>query len=290
MDIVLWKKLPDDVIEMIVPHLSVRDRIRLSSVCKLWSSVPMRTDILVLNISFPGKVGKLDLPEPVQGGWFQGSSKGWMIMIKEKDLDSTMFLVNPISGAQHQLPPLSTTPSFQSFVDTTAWKRYGASAFWYSVVLSTSDINSDQFMVAATFGDTLCLCRLGDTRWRFIEVLDENEGITDLLFSSGKLYALLVSDNKIGVISAPRTLKCGNHVLELQLVYDKKPRTNDSMEEYADYLVQLQGTVENVEGSDDDDDDNEDDNLEGNEEGGEEVDDMGFGICTIDEDNHDLKL
>ncbi|PRQ36140.1 putative F-box domain-containing protein [Rosa chinensis] len=152
MDIVPWKKLPDDVIEMIVPHLSVRDRIRLSSVCKPWSSAPMRTDIPSAQHQLPwlifpqschsylsffdlceGKVGKLDLPEPVQGGWFQGSSKGWMIMITEKDLDSTMFLVNPISGAQHQLPHLSTTPSFQSFVDTTTWKRYGASAFCYSV-------------------------------------------------------------------------------------------------------------------------------------------------------------
>ncbi|KAL6192188.1 hypothetical protein ACLB2K_038575 [Fragaria x ananassa] len=37
-----WETLPDDIIGMIVPHLSVRDRIRLSIVCKPWSSVSTR--------------------------------------------------------------------------------------------------------------------------------------------------------------------------------------------------------------------------------------------------------
>ncbi|XP_004288422.1 PREDICTED: F-box/kelch-repeat protein At1g57790-like [Fragaria vesca subsp. vesca] len=234
-----WETLPDDVMEIILPHLCVRDRIRLSIVCKPWSSVSMRSDIpsaprlpwLILPQSSPnylsyfelseGKSGRLELPEPVPGGWFQGSSKGWMIMVMEKDLDSTMFLVNPISGAQQQLPPLSTAPCFQKEVETARWKRYGASAFCFSVVLSTSDITSHQFMVAATFGETdrLCLYKPGDRKWTILEVLDANECITDLLFSSGKLYALVISHNKNGVISSPRNLKFGDHAVELCLGY-----------------------------------------------------------------------
>ncbi|XP_061989570.1 uncharacterized protein LOC133708130 [Rosa rugosa] len=260
-----WETLPDDVMEMVVRHLSVRDRIRLSSVCKSWNTVPMRRDIpsaphqlpwlilpqcchksLTFYDLYDGKVGKLDLPEPVQGGWFQGSSKGWMIMVMEKDLDSTMFLVNPISGAQHQLPSLSTVPSFQNFVETTRWKHYGASLFSYCLVLSTSDITSEQCMIAAFFGDaeTLCLCRPGDTSWSICEVLDANEVIIDLLFSSGKLYALVLSHDKEGFMSAPRTLSCGGHAVELYLVYDIMPRFSDQNEVYGDYIVQLKASLD----------------------------------------------
>ncbi|KAL6194907.1 hypothetical protein ACLB2K_035982 [Fragaria x ananassa] len=236
-----WETLPDDIMEMIVPHLSVRDRIRLSIVCKPWSSVSTRPDIpsapqhpwLLVPQSSPnhlsyfelseGKIGRLELPEPVQGGWFQGSSKCWIIMVMEKDLDSTMFLVNPISGAQHQLPSLSTAPFFQKEVETARWKRYGASSFSFRLVLSTSDITSEQCMIAATFGEaeTLCLCRPGDTSWSICEVLDDEECIMDLLFSAGKLYALVLSYDKDGFMSAPHTLSCGDQAVELKLVYDK---------------------------------------------------------------------
>ncbi|PRQ36565.1 putative F-box domain-containing protein [Rosa chinensis] len=262
-----WETLPDDVMGMVVPHLSVRDRIRLSSVCKSWNTIPMRRDIpsaphqlpwLILpqcchkSLSFfdlyDGKVGKLDLPEPVQGGWFQGSSKGWMIMVMEKDLDSTMFLVNPISGAQHQLPSLRTVPSFQNFVETTGWKPYGASRFSYCLVLSTSDITSEQCMIAALFGDgeTLCLCRPGDTTWSICEVLDANEVIMDLLFSSGKLYALVLSRDKDGFMSAPHTLSCGGHAVELYLVYDIMPRFSHQNEVYGDYVVYLKASLDSL--------------------------------------------
>ncbi|KAL6194885.1 hypothetical protein ACLB2K_035960 [Fragaria x ananassa] len=221
-----------------------------------------------------------------------------------------------VFGVQHQLPPLSTTPSFHSFVETNTWKRYGASAFCYSVVLSTSDITSDQFMVAAAFGDTgrLCLYKPGDRKWTILEVLDANEWITDLLFSSGKLYASVISHNKNGVTSGPRNLKFGDHAVELNLVYDKVPTNDDSFEEYDDYLVHLKGTVNShlVESTTNDEillvhqvqdkfakwydnnheDDNheganEEDNMEGNQDGGEEVNDFGSKIDTVVEDDRD---
>ncbi|KAL6192214.1 hypothetical protein ACLB2K_038599 [Fragaria x ananassa] len=124
--------------EVIVPYLSLLDRISLSLVCKPRRSVPMRKDIFSSRHSLPwlilpqpesqaltcndtslsffdlqhGKVVKLELPEPVRGAWFRGCSKGWLIMIKEDEHNSSVFLVNPISGVHHQLLSLRMIPSF----------------------------------------------------------------------------------------------------------------------------------------------------------------------------------
>ncbi|PRQ33927.1 putative F-box domain-containing protein [Rosa chinensis] len=268
-----WETLPDDIMEVIVPHLSVRDRIRLSLVCKPWSSVPMCKDIpssphklpwLVLpqpesqaltcndtSLSFydlhDGKFVKLELPEPVRGAWFRGSSKGWLIMIKESEQNTTTFLVNPISGVQHQLPSLRTIPSFQKFVETKKWKRYGAFAFFNCLVLSTSDIHSDECVVAAALGcanDILGLCRPGDKEWNIFRLLDADEALTDVLFCSGKLYALVVSNNKSGVVSTARTLNFGDHSVELKLIYNANINFHTNSEYHGNYEIYVQGYVD----------------------------------------------
>ncbi|KAL6189562.1 hypothetical protein ACLB2K_040949 [Fragaria x ananassa] len=273
----------------------MRDRIRLSIVCKPWSSVSTRPYIpsaprlpwLLLPQSFPnhlsyfelseGKIGWLNLPELVQGGWFQGSSKGWMIMIMDKDLDSTIYV--------------SCEPNSRSPAPT--------STFEHDAIFPQFCRNNHM--------ETL-------RKWTILEVLDANEWITDLLFSSGKLYASVISHNKNGVTSGPRNLKFGDHAVELKLVYDKIPRNNDSFEEYDDYLVHLKGTVNShlVESTTNDeillvhqvqdkfakwyDNNHEDDNHEGangednmggNEDGGEEVNDIGSKLTIVVEDDRD---
>ncbi|KAB2636091.1 hypothetical protein D8674_026625 [Pyrus ussuriensis x Pyrus communis] len=116
-----------------------------------------------------GKFHKLRVPEPIQRGRLFGSSKGWLFMVREKQKD--MFLFNPISGAQRQLPSLTTIPSFQNFVETKAWKLHGASIFCVHTVLSTSDVDHPGCMVAAIFGShVLGLCRPGDKTWSVFEV------------------------------------------------------------------------------------------------------------------------
>ncbi|KAB2604685.1 hypothetical protein D8674_038005 [Pyrus ussuriensis x Pyrus communis] len=117
-----------------------------------------------------GKFLKLRVPEPIQRGKLFGSSQGWLFMVKEKQKD--MFPFNPISGAQRQLPSLTTIPSFQNFVETKEWKLHGVSSFCIHTVLSTTDVDHPGCMVAAIFysHNVLGLCRPGDKTWSVLEV------------------------------------------------------------------------------------------------------------------------
>ncbi|XP_021814504.1 uncharacterized protein LOC110757239 [Prunus avium] len=250
--------------EMIVQRLSLRDRIRTGLACKSWNSVCMRGHIrgapeapwLVLPqdpnckyLSFTNlagsKVHKLRLPKPIHGSRFYGSSRGWLIMIQEKRLNSKMFLFNPVSGALRQLPPLETIPSFKKFVETE-WVLCSTCFFFRHIVLSTSDINDSECMVAAIFDNlkVLVMCRPGDKTWSSFQVLDENEHHYQLLFSStGKLYSLAISNIKSELIQ-PRTIKFGDVEVELILVYDNEEQNGIDFEYHNDYKISLNGVYE----------------------------------------------
>ncbi|KAL6185009.1 hypothetical protein ACLB2K_041144 [Fragaria x ananassa] len=169
-------------------------------------------------------------------------------MIKEDEHNSSVFLVNPISGVHHQLPSLRTIPSFRDYVETRTWKKYGAFAFYSRLVLSTSDINSEECVVAAILGRSTdkipVLCRPGDKEWNVFRVTDANYGtLTDILFSSGKLYALVKNKYKMGVVATPRMLNFGDESVELKLVYEVNPNyseINDIVEDHGNYEVSLQ--------------------------------------------------
>ncbi|XP_062020735.1 uncharacterized protein LOC133737133 [Rosa rugosa] len=184
-----------------------------------------------------GRVVKLKLPKQVRGWWIYGSSKGWLIMIKERGLNSKMCLLNPISGALLQLPPLRTLPFLKDFVKTEAWKLFGANAFDLSIALSTSDgiaLDSKRCTVAAVFNDKskLSLCRPGDRTWSDFQVLDtnQNDWIADLLFSSGSLYVLVRGGQKESFVdSVTQTLNFSfgdAENLKMKLVYDKHENRN----------------------------------------------------------------
>ncbi|XP_016650427.1 PREDICTED: uncharacterized protein LOC103335033 [Prunus mume] len=222
--------------EMIVRHLSLRDRIRTGFACKSWNSVCMRGHIrgaqeapwLVLPqdpnckyLSFTnladGKVHKLRLPKPIHGSRFYGSSRGWLIMIQEKRLNSKMFLFNPVSGALCQLPTLATIPSFKKFVETE-WDLCGTSFFFHHIVLSTSDINNSECMVAAIFDNlkVLVMCRPGDKNMDYIK--------SELI--------------------RPHTIKFGDVEVELILVYDNEEWIASDIEYHNDYKISLNGEYE----------------------------------------------
>ncbi|KAK9941916.1 hypothetical protein M0R45_007607 [Rubus argutus] len=265
-----WQTPPQDILEKILQLVYLGDQIRLGLVCKFWRSIVLQRDMrgspheipwLILPqapnfknklsfLTFPegklskGKVFKLNLPKPVKGGWIYGSSKGWLIIIKEKGLKSKMYLLNPISGTLHQLPPLKTIPYFKEFVKTREWELLGANGFCYNVALSTSDgINSSShFTVAAVFEDkkTLGLCRPGDETWSVFPVLDINQDdcLLDILFSSSTLYALVRSE-QTGRVVPTSTLNFAYHDgnLKLKLVYDKHERTNKISEYQGDSKI-----------------------------------------------------
>ncbi|XP_024190285.1 F-box/kelch-repeat protein At3g18720-like [Rosa chinensis] len=212
-----WQTLPDDIMEYILQRLSLWDRIQLRMVSKSWRSVAMRRDIRSSPTEIPwlllppsespnlsnnnyisffslsdAKVHKLTLPRAFGGGWVHGSSKGWLVMVK--GAYSKMFLLNPISGAQQELPSLKTVFPYFAILKELKAELEGTHVLdnlCNQVVLSTSDIYSDDCIVAAIFRDhILALCKPGDKRWR--KVLDFKESdrlkLSAILFSCGMLY------------------------------------------------------------------------------------------------------
>ncbi|PRQ22844.1 hypothetical protein RchiOBHm_Chr6g0254681 [Rosa chinensis] len=205
-----------------------------------------------------GRVVKLKLPKQVRGWWIYGSSKGWLILIKERGLNSKMCLLNPISRALLQLPPLRTLPFLKDFVKTEDWKLFGANAFDLSIALSTSDgiaLDSKRCTVAAVFNDKskLSLCRPGDRTWSDFQVLDtnQNDWIADLLFSSGSLYVLVCSSQKESFVdSVTQTLNFGfrgAENLKMKLVYDKRENRNRNVNEcHSDYMIAYNATYSSM--------------------------------------------
>lgn len=117
-------------------------------------------------------------------------------MIREQGVDSKLFLLNPISKAQHQLPYLKTIVSFEQSVKGEERKACAASAFLdYKIELSSSNIS--ECIVAVFVGPhkKLSLCRPGGKRWTTFQVIDyfKDEYPLDLLFSRGVFYALVTS-------------------------------------------------------------------------------------------------
>nr|XP_011459688.1 PREDICTED: uncharacterized protein LOC105350040 [Fragaria vesca subsp. vesca] len=249
-----WQTPPEDVMEKIIRFVEFADQRRLGQFSKSWRSVVYQTFMrrarhqlpwLILSespncrvnkyvsfLTFPenklckGKVLKLKLPKQLQRGWIYGSSKGWLIIVKEKGLDSEMCVLNPISGILHKLPPLRTVPSFRKFIKTRRWELLGAEGFCLCIKMSSTsnDFNSSSdFIVAAVLDDRkiLGLCRPGDKKWSVFLI---SNFIIDILFSSGMLYALVRSKQNDEGVAPTRTLNIplyGAEHLKLKVVFDK---------------------------------------------------------------------
>lgn len=256
-----WQSPPEDIMEKILKDVSLGNQIRSSIVCKSWMSVVIR---IAPRVQFPwlvlpptnpnclsfsslseGKVFNLKLPKAARGSRLVGSSKGWLIMVKGKELNSEIFLLDPISGAQHQLPALKTIPSFRDHLGMTGGQSDCEAAFFLNhIALSSSDIS--ECMVAAAFGSQLGLCTPGEKRWRVFSILHEDDYFVDTLFTStGMLYALVRNrNNNNGVITL--TLNSGEEhgALVLNLVYNNEEHNqlaNFVFEYYNDYKICKKG-------------------------------------------------
>ncbi|KAL6209736.1 hypothetical protein ACLB2K_020676 [Fragaria x ananassa] len=277
-----WQSPPQDVMEEILQKMGLIARTRLTNVCMSWSSLVTRADIRsaphlpwlvhpqTLNTNYltfsslsEGELVNLDLPTAKRfrghGKFkFQASSKGWLILLQEKGLISNfdMFLYNPISRAQHQLPSLNTIPSFLSFRLATMlskWKGINIHAEYFVTKVVCSSPHISECIVAAVIQPhtVLALCRPGNKSWTVIEILnpdedDESRSLVDLIFSNGRLYGLVDNcdeSNKNG-IGAARILNFGDDqtmTVELKLVYGHKEIGNMITENHDDYQLFLNG-------------------------------------------------
>lgn len=67
-----------------------------------------------------GIVRNIKLPEAAEGGWCFGSSNGWLMMARGTEYEPEVFLLNPLSGFQLNLPSLTTIfPYYYDHVDAS---------------------------------------------------------------------------------------------------------------------------------------------------------------------------
>ncbi|PIA32864.1 hypothetical protein AQUCO_04300061v1 [Aquilegia coerulea] len=149
-----------------------------------------------------------------------GSSHGWLIMV---DKSSVITLLNPLTGSQFQLPPLSTSlKALESHAEKDERQHYHKLAFclqtlfyffkWiiskvsfqaktnftspnidipYKVILSTNPSKRLKECIAmAIFGKLrkLAFCKIGDKTWTFVE--DPRCFFDDIVFSSNNFFAV----------------------------------------------------------------------------------------------------
>ncbi|XP_004292302.1 PREDICTED: uncharacterized protein LOC101309509 [Fragaria vesca subsp. vesca] len=231
-----WQHPPEDIMQKILQHMSLDDRLRLSFVCKYWQSFATRRDMpsggqlpwLVLPqppnsqfLSFANlskrEVVWLNMPKPVKGVCFHASSRGWLILFRGRRPEGHMFMINPLSGVQHNLPALKTIVTFR--IGFRKWRE--PQNFVTKIALSSP--NTLKCIVAAFFSShELGFCRPGDKRWIVFELKDNYIGVTDIFFSGTTLYALLrhnYASERCTVVSYPITFE--DHVVELKLIYDE---------------------------------------------------------------------
>ncbi|XWS40280.1 hypothetical protein CRYUN_Cryun18bG0127300 [Craigia yunnanensis] len=198
-----WDKLPCDIWSLIFQRLPLVDRIHASLVCKEWRSSVLKQTLQPVwmllfsdclnndcdhRLSFfdlsEGEIGKLKLHKSAAAGAsIFGASKGWLALTKGTENNLQPFLLDPISGIEIPLPPLSTImPSNEK----------GAEIF-DQIEISSKD--ASQSVVAASFGGkTLALCRPKDKKWTIFEGLADNYCFATVKFCDGILYAFIYTE------------------------------------------------------------------------------------------------
>ncbi|KAB5524961.1 hypothetical protein DKX38_022710 [Salix brachista] len=161
------------------------------------------------------KVHELNLPEVLLGGVSVEVSRGWLAIAKKGQYirdtkyssylsfkpipDTEIFLFNPLSGAIHPLPSLSTlVPYYYSFVTNCIFNLggYNVAEFIRRIELSSADPSKS--IIALRFNEfeanncgNLALCRVGDRCWStFPRETDRDIEFGDIMFYSGDLCVL----------------------------------------------------------------------------------------------------
>ena len=224
-------ELPENLIYEIGKRLTIyADYVRLRSTSKSfqsllpklpnhqlsqvpWLMIPPANDASETHCKFfsilENKMYKLELPK-VQGKLLRGSSCGWALMI---DGYPELNLINPLTRAQIQLPPIDTFPDVLGYrpymadeeylilrvrpnlpkpakvqVESIAYVR---DVFIHKLVLSSNPNTSKEYMAMAIYGmvSDLAFCKNGDKKWTLIQQNDQHIN-HDIISHKGKFYVL----------------------------------------------------------------------------------------------------
>ncbi|XP_056163974.1 F-box protein SKIP23-like [Syzygium oleosum] len=223
-----WSQLPSDLLESVSRKLPLyADYVRFRAVCRAWRSstpkapshLPPQLPWLLLPLFKPqsrgrscsgyfyslpdNKVHVLRITETCLRKRRCGSSHGWLAILDESP---SVVLVNPLTGAKVDLPPLHTFPDVVGFNFADVGREYllrdgnhrlstrnlkqMRDIFVKKVVLSSSPAKDSRFVAVAMLHhrSRLAYCRNGDEGWRFIE--EANFYSDDVIYRDGLFYAV----------------------------------------------------------------------------------------------------
>lgn len=235
MSSVDWSSLLPELLQKISVNLEIHaDYIRFRAVCTAWRAstpatpahLPCQFPWLMLPqsrssshrrafFSLPDdKFHILDLPEASHCRRRSGSSHGWLIMLIMLDESSSIFLLNPLTRAKIELPPLSTFPYVVRFDIFNVGREYTLhsseddghvnymsrfytcglkdmrDSFVTKVVLSNSPSNGSKFLALAIINRTgdLAYWKDGLNSWCLIE--GARSFCEDVIHFNGLFYAV----------------------------------------------------------------------------------------------------
>ncbi|GMJ15136.1 SKP1/ASK-Interacting protein 23, F-box/DUF295 Ancestral 11 [Hibiscus trionum] len=225
-----WSELPVDVVRNIEEKLDLyRDKVKCRCVCSSWQLalpkiyhqkqnllpwllVPLKTKTEIGSGTSFGffdplekKVHCLELSDPHKAMLFRGSSHGWVVNI---DKNNSICAINPLTGAQVNLPPRTKFPDVVNYRADKPGSEYGIrgyddisgfyffteskdlvrNAFIEKVILSSSPHSDEDFVAVAIYGNYagLAYCKRGDKKWSFLDL-----GYwCDVIFHQQQLYAV----------------------------------------------------------------------------------------------------
>ncbi|CAL9095350.1 unnamed protein product [Musa textilis] len=227
-----WSELPIDTLDLIHGKLSIPDYIRFGAVCKQWNlafklkyrcppkpqspwmMLPGKSNTTAKFFSIAdNKVYQIPCPKPmIRRRICIGSSHGWLITVDES---SNMHLVNPLTGAQFPLPPVTTLPFVEAVHDSqgrltglilnrerredgTVIDRRPRHTYslqdahrimFHKAILSAAPDQGSGFvvMMICNIWRALAFARAEDKAWTYIDTPDS---FTDVIYYRGKFYTI----------------------------------------------------------------------------------------------------
>nr|XP_019705558.2 F-box protein SKIP23-like [Elaeis guineensis] len=254
-----WSQLPAELLEIISTKIIfITDYLRFRAVCTSWRSasparprhLPPQLPWLLLpydpspdnadarRLFFDlrdRRIHQLDLPE-TRGKGVCGSSHGWLVL--ERHL--AISLLNPVTRAYIQLPPLNTSPKFLYFPPSGVPRLFPAldagqmfeKRCIKNVTLSSDPaLNSDCIVMAVLQWDgILAFCRIRDESWTIISGAHFfSDKSIDVAYHDGRFYSV-TAHGQVTVydVNSPQRIVLPSR---LQYSWDQKYLVDQSSQE-----------------------------------------------------------
>ncbi|URE19871.1 F-box and DUF domain containing protein [Musa troglodytarum] len=224
-----WSKLSIDISSLIHGELSVLDYIRVGAVCKQWNFacklkyhcptkkpqspwlvLPDECDTTTIKFFsiLEKKTYKIPCPEPmIHRRAYIGSGHGWLVTVNDT---CSMHLLNPLTGAQIPLPPVTTLPfvsahhnSHGQIIEFVVEVPYGANIistlvfsfermrciFFQKAVLSAVPDVGDNCLIMMICNNWkhLVIGRAGGEAWKCISIYHH---YTNIIHRKGKFHTI----------------------------------------------------------------------------------------------------